>query len=432
MQESTNASLSFEIGGRIEDVGVVPYGVTTFGYGRLNTGWSIETDEPGARVEAIGVYYDDGFKNPTAENPMLASEFLGYLDLSPVMDLLEAKYGNSGHFRYPIEAMIKALVLRRLVKLRHFTKLERHLLTHEQDARNLGFRPSAKGGRVVPDQKTFRHFENVRLDVYGMRQLYDALLWALKEEVAKWGRSFGHRVACDATPIEALNNDKECHYNPHYEIRGWKIHTLLDIEYNIPLAFEVTDVVEADIPFLLPLLAKADELNFEFTDVYADGAYASAETFGVIHSRYMANAWFNLRKDYKKHPEAEEEGIKAAYQKHWNRYDFKPGASLEEMLEYLVAHRDSEIVGKYWRNRYIEKWEEMPIQTKLEYGKRSRIEGFHGHIKEHLNIEKYLDYKGVRCVERHTLMTYIALLAVALCRAQHGVFEGMVDVETLC
>jgi len=30
------------------------------------------------------------------------------------------------------------------------------------------------------------------------------------------------------------------------------------------------------------------------------------------------------------------------------------------------------------------------------------------------------------------LMMYIALLAVALCRAQHGMFERMVDVETLC
>ena len=59
------------------------------------------------------------------------------------------------------------------------------------------------------------------------------------------------------------------------------------------------------------------------------------------------------------------------------------------------------------------------------------IEGFHGPIKNDLNLEFYLDAKGLKNVERHVLACYITIVAVALCRAQHGVFEKMTSIESL-
>lgn len=40
-----------------------------------------------------------------------------------------------------------------------------------------------------------------------------------------------------------------------------------------------------------------------------------------------------------------------------------------------------------------------------------------------------MDARGVERVERHVLMVYISLLAVALCRLQHGVNEGLSNAK---
>jgi hypothetical protein len=44
-------------------------------------------------------------------------------------------------------------------------------------------------------------------------------------------------------------------------------------------------------------------------------------------------------------------------------------------------------------------------------------------------LEKFMDARGVERVERHVLMVYISLLAVALCRLQHGVNEGLSNAK---
>lgn len=63
--------------------------------------------------------------------------------------------------------------------------------------------------------------------------------------------------------------------------------------------------------------------------------------------------------------------------------------------------------------------------------KAPRIEGYHGHIKNDLHLEFYLDAKGLKNVEWHVLPCYITIVGVALCRAQHGIFEHMTALENL-
>lgn len=95
---------------------------------------------------AIGPsFYTDGlfettFKNPSNERPMRASEFLKILDLSQVIEVAKEKYGNKHwHYRYPVEAMIKAQVFRYIKGIKSDSALVRHLNQYPDDAKQLGF-----------------------------------------------------------------------------------------------------------------------------------------------------------------------------------------------------------------------------------------------------------------------------------------------------
>jgi hypothetical protein len=57
------------------------------------------------------------------------------------------------------------------------------------------------------------------------------------------------------------------------------------------------------------------------------------------------------------------------------------------------------------------------------------VEWLYGHekgdMKQQMLLEKFMDAWGIERAERHALMVYISLLAVALCRLQHGVVESL-------
>ena len=100
------------------------------------------------------------FENPTERNPMNITDFFSRLDVSSIEDILRAKYGSLAyHYSYPLGAMIKASMIRRIKCMRSFQKLVNRFMTNEIDAKNVGFNDK------IPDRRTFRHWENVRISV---------------------------------------------------------------------------------------------------------------------------------------------------------------------------------------------------------------------------------------------------------------------------
>ena len=87
----------------------------------------------------------------------------------------------------------------------------------------------------------------------------DSFVIALKEELAQHGEKLGRCIGIDSTPLEALFNDEEAKYNGHYEISGYKIHGVYDLERNIPLAIIITTAEEGDSPIFDKLLAKLNK-----------------------------------------------------------------------------------------------------------------------------------------------------------------------------
>ena len=369
---------------------------------------------------------DDGFRNPTLQDPMTAAEFLSYLDLSKVMAKIDERYGTKDwHYRYSPEAMLKALILKYIKGLRWDTTLVRYLKKHPEEAKQLGF-----NGKI-PSQQTFSYFINRRLMREGLYDIFDSLVIAIKEELELHGRKMGRIVSIDSTPVKALPRDPDARYNGHYKLRGYKIHGAIDADYNIPLAFNFTPANVGDSPQYKRLIERMYEMGITINKILADGAYASFENFAVANWKYYARTIFNLRKDCKINKNGTPEGIQKAYQRLRNISGFKPEPGMEFMVAFLMWHGKEKVVGAYYRNQHILDWEEDPVGMQKEYNKRSGIEAFHGHLKQQMNLEMFLTKRGLQRVEMHVLLCYIALLSVALCRIQHGCFEKITTVKCL-
>jgi len=379
----------------------------------------------------LNIHNGSSFYNPTQEKSMKASEFLYHLDLSKVLDVVHSRYGNKEwHFRYPVEAMIKAFAFKYLKGLRWDTTLLRYFEQYPQDAELIGFKVK-NGEPQLPSKQMLSHFVISRLRNEGLYDIFDSLVLAIREEMAKQGIKLGRLISIDSTPIKSLRNDPDAEYNPHYDVRGYKIHGAIDSEHYLPLAFNFTPGLSGDSPHYLPLLKRVHMLGINFEKILADGAYASFENFAVVNQHHRARTVFNLRNDATSKEEGRPEGVKKHYNKLWKKDGFKADAGIDYMLTFLMLHDKFKVVGSYYRNKHMKEWENNFKETKGEYNKRAGIEAFHGHIKQQMNIEKFFDKRGLQRAEMHVLLCYITLLCVALCRLQHGITEGLINVKCL-
>lgn len=325
--------------------------------------------------------------------------------------------------------MIKSLMLRRIKVMPSFQKLVNRFKVHGKDAKYIGFKDNK-----IPNHRTFRHFENVRIDNNVLESAMDSFVITIKEELAKRGEKLGKRIGIDSTPLEALFNDEDAKYNGHYEISGYKIHGCYDLERNLPLAIIVTTAEEGDSPIFDKSLAKVHKLGIEFEEVYADGAYNSFEHFAIVHVVFDAKFYTRIDKNAVFKNNATKKKIEIEYQKFSEYPGFIPKhkTSFNYMLRFLYQYGKAEKVGAYFRNIHMMEWAEwlkdkendIPIPFNL----RNVAEGFHGFIKKHLNLQKYFHYRGFKNAERHIRWTYLSVLGIALTRVQNGITKNLTQI----
>jgi hypothetical protein len=368
------------------------------------------------------------FVNPSDAFPMKAAQFLSYMDLSPVLPVFAKKYvDNDCHYRHDPQAMLKALILRRLLGLRWHTDLERYLQGHPDEAKMLGF-TYPNGRRIIPNHCTFSHFER-RLGIDGMREIFDILVMQIRSDLKRMGMTLGTNVAIDSTPIEGKENDPDTSFNPYYRRRGYKIHGVYDLDFQLPVALEFTKITEGDAPHLPSLLDKLHTLGMDAREVYADGAYASYDNLAFVATNCKGKAHFNFKSDAKENKMGSVTAITRLYKTLWKHEGYDPNAPLEKILEFLMNKGYREEVGAYYWNQFVRDWRDSRDATKKSYNRRAAIEAFHGHMKQQMLLEKFMDARGIERAERHVLMVYVSLLAVALCRLQHGITDGLSNVR---
>ncbi|MFX0185034.1 MAG: transposase [Candidatus Hodarchaeota archaeon] len=375
-------------------------------------------------------------QNPTEKYPVSIAEFLGkHLDLTSIRNIFNSQYGTVDyHYRFPLDAMIKSSMVRRIRCMRSFQKLVNRFETNQQDAHAIGFENNGNGRFQIPDRRTFRHWENIRIDNHTLEIAMDLHVRSLRKELEKQNIILGRRIGIDSTPLEALFNDEDAKYSGHYEKTGYKIHGAYDLDRNIPLAIIITTMNEADPNYFIPLLEKLQELGINFEKIFADGAYDTFEHFALVHLVYNAKFYTNPGTNAVYNDKGTSKGIQHEYNKFWKNKDYvlPNKVTLQDKLEYLMKHDKIDVVGAYFRNQFLKKWEKWQEEkqegNQIAYNNRNAAEGYHGFVKKYLNLQNYFDYRGIKNVERHVRWTYLAILGIALARAQNGIVEDLTQI----
>ncbi|MCJ7616012.1 MAG: hypothetical protein MUO43_05695 [Desulfobacterales bacterium] len=100
-------------------------------------------------------------------------------------------------------------------------------------------------------------------------------------------------------------------------------------------------------------------------------------------------------------------------------------------LEENLKEEIYEPVAMYFRNDYMQEYEECPEGVLDVYHRRNGSEGINSYIKGHLGLETPINGKGMKNINIHITQCCIALLAVVLTRLQHGIKENLTSIAYL-
>ncbi|MEM0488090.1 MAG: transposase [Candidatus Bathyarchaeia archaeon] len=198
------------------------------------------------------------------------------LDFKPVWGLLNEPYHNSGPRRpyYSPEALIKALMLQRFMRIPSERVLAEKLARCRDYRRICGFR------RKTPCRGCFTHFRRNR---FREERFKEAFNFMVKQAVAL-GAVRGYAISIDSTAFKAYSarEAKKGKSDPDADvgragrtyILGYRVH-LACVEGDVPLAFTVQPISRNDKLFYRQLLEEASKAGVHFRVVAADRQYDS-------------------------------------------------------------------------------------------------------------------------------------------------------------
>lgn len=201
---------------------------------------------------------------------------------------------------------------------------------------------------------------------------YFFLMIVLVYQLVQRGVIVGKELILDSTTIVAwYKEDFDALYSFCGKF-GFKVHTVICRLSMMPLMFIVTPANRNDAPFAIPLLSAVMKLYpfFKIERVYADAAYFTKGIVWFIGKIVGAIAFidYNLR---------------------------RKGKKAVATLEFL----------KFWNTEVL--------------GKRRTIERFFGIVKRYYGLNDF-QTQGLQSVILHVLLTYIAVLSVALLAVEIG------------
>jgi hypothetical protein len=350
---------------------------------------------------------------------------------------------KEGKEDYPRRAMFKAMIWRKIKKIRYYTRTENYLKDHPDEALELGFNIDMNGNVIVPDHETLRHFEKIRLGNEAMDSIMELFCVKVVGGGNKLGLKIGEKTGTDSTPIET-HNDPDGTYNGHYKREMVKAHITSDYDHNMPLAKQVCGGTEDDDQYLESMLRKtAVSAKDNMDETWYDGGYNSIKNIALAHVEFGMTCHYHIDQDWRRNVTYEhnfggktyifnpEQEINYLYRKFWKEPDYKKDASLEYMMHYLVKKEIYEPVAMFFRNPYVQKYEECPDAVLDEYHMRNISEGVNSYMKNNLGLETHMNGKGLKNIDLHVTQCCIVLLAVSLTRLQHGIKENLSSVAYL-
>lgn len=233
------------------------------------------------------------------------------LDDEPLLKVLigPTRRGPKGH---PAQVLWHCLVAKYVMGLASTDALIRELHNNPLVAKACGI----DSPETIPHKSTFSRFI-ARLSKYKIAaKLKDVSRSLVRDCYAKLP-GFGERVAMDSTTLKGWVNggkprpsDKEAQWsvkkNTHGKtefVLGWKLHLLVDCEYELPIAANVTPGNASDVKRASHVLREARVAAsgaFHPEYVMADKAYSARELRSLIRWQYWAMPVIDIPSGHKK------------------------------------------------------------------------------------------------------------------------------------
>ncbi len=404
---------------------------------------------------------------PSEKTPISTAKILGQMDLEFLEPVLNGFYKKTSY--YPPLAMFLGVMLGK--KKKHSWRgLKRYLTAYPNEARQLGF--IDKDGQIkIP---SYEHFRTFVLERVNWDQVRDAIVKELCAIGEENGITVGSETVEDSTMVETIENDPDARYNGHYKKKGLKEDLITCRATGLPLVNETIGGTECEGYSLIGQLEHLLKLGVDIKDHWVDGTYATFENIAISHAMLGITLHYQVQEGWVIKEEGEPGHIKNVYQRFWQDPEFRPEATLDEMMVLLATkgrtiveqgrklqqtalsngawgkgkrkHRGRppskekaaqecffeseriinrglnllEPVGAYHRNAVMEKAKTDPEWMKKDKGKRQLSESINNHLKNDLGLQDDLRVKGMKKVHIHDTFGCVFLLLVGLHKIRYG------------
>ena len=373
----------------------------------------------------------------------LAEELKEIFDSIPSQKLAKTlrAYRWTGRPGYDSETMLKAVLTGYYKSIGTLAELARYLEDHREIASVCGFRDD----EPTPSRSTFSRFIS-RLAKH--QDLLDECLNIMASDFKDLLPDFGKVVAVDCTSVPSYSNpdkdlvsDSEAGWivregseRKRWEF-GYRLHLIVDANWELLIAKEVTLAGDNEKKATLPLLKKAKENLpwFKPDAIIADKAYDKYDHYEVIVKDFDAEPIIK----HVKHSEYELTGLPAApicpsglplIYRSWDskkglQYECpeKAGRAICPLTEgctikttWIKPAKDYRQFG-YRIARGSEEWQAL-------YHKRVAVERCNSRLKETRRLAKH-QFRGFERISVHSTLAVLTMMAVALSKARNGQFE---------
>jgi hypothetical protein len=412
---------------------------------------------------------------PSEKTPIPAATILGKMDLDFLELVLLRYYKKNPHYS-PV-SIFKGIMLQKKKEL-SWRGLPRYFYAYQEEARQLGF-VDEDGNIEIPSYERFRTFA---YHCVNWDEIRDAIIMELQPIAEEHGIVFGSQSTEDATMVETVENDPDGKYNGHYKKTGLKEDIIACRSTGLPVVNEIIGGTDCEGHVLIGQLEHLQELGIHIEDHWVDGKYATLENIAVAQIMFGTKLHYQVQDGWVIREDGMPEHIKKLYQQFWENSDFKPGASLNEMMVFLVRRgrniveqgrslqqtalsegawgnkrrpkrgrpttlersaQDSyfeservidegmrllEPVGAYYRNIVMERAQKNPKALKKDKGKRQLAESINNHLKNDLGLQKELRVKGRKKIHIHVSMGCIFLLLMGLHKLRNAVTTNLASL----
>ncbi len=230
---------------------------------------------------------------------------------------------------YPIRVVWNSLLAGVVYQHESIESLRRELMRNGELRDVCGFDP-ALGDKAVPPKWVYSRF--IKGLIKEQKEI-DKIFNNLIKELTKLLSDLGGHLAIDGKAVETYSvgkkdpkesSDKEGDWGKKTyrgvkedgslweKVKSWfgyKLHLIVDVKYELPLAYEVTKASVSDTTRLLPMMEGFKERHPEIVeralDLSADKGYDSEENNRVLYDDYGIKPVIDIRENWKEEKESE-------------------------------------------------------------------------------------------------------------------------------